>query len=312
MNETIYDDLIIGAGLTGLTLAWNLTNQFPERKILLIEKSKSCGGRMATRRLGDLKFDHGAQFLKNNEISKKWIQIWDQAGVIKKFPLDSMDAVCARSGLTQLPKVLTERVQVRYEVKIISLKSSDNLWSLQTENGQQLMAQNVVMTCPLPQSIDILNQSKLNFNSYLLEITYAKALVILVESQKLHSENDIYQEYVGDAIFSICDQTLKSDLMAQAWTVVMSPQWSHDHFDLPDETILFEVAGMIKNKRPDILISAMNLKKWKYSHPLKKAPHLFENPHPGLYLAGDAFGGPSLIGSLRSSHELFENLRLKN
>ncbi|MEM8817047.1 MAG: FAD-dependent oxidoreductase [Pseudomonadota bacterium] len=50
---------IIGAGLTGLALAHGLREA---HAVTLFEKSRGCGGRMATRYAGDYEFDHGAQF----------------------------------------------------------------------------------------------------------------------------------------------------------------------------------------------------------------------------------------------------------
>jgi len=50
---------IIGAGLAGLVLARGLRDA---REVVLFEKSRGAGGRMATRYAGDYEFDHGAQF----------------------------------------------------------------------------------------------------------------------------------------------------------------------------------------------------------------------------------------------------------
>ena len=50
---------IIGTGLSGLTLGRDL-NSIAE--VTFFEKSKGVGGRLATRRVKDFSFDHGAQF----------------------------------------------------------------------------------------------------------------------------------------------------------------------------------------------------------------------------------------------------------
>ena len=53
---------IVGAGMTGLTAAAELQKEGIE--VFLLDKGKSVGGRMATRRVGDGKADHGAQFFE--------------------------------------------------------------------------------------------------------------------------------------------------------------------------------------------------------------------------------------------------------
>src|SRR5882672_8847330 len=40
MNETIYDVIIVGGGIVGLATAHKLNSQFPEKKILVLEKEK--------------------------------------------------------------------------------------------------------------------------------------------------------------------------------------------------------------------------------------------------------------------------------
>ena len=63
MSHATYttDILIIGAGITGLIAGYHLNKA--GREILIVDKSRGVGGRMATRRIGDASFDHGANFL---------------------------------------------------------------------------------------------------------------------------------------------------------------------------------------------------------------------------------------------------------
>jgi len=55
-----YDVLVIGAGISGLLCATQL--QAAGLSTLVLDKGRGVGGRMATRRIGDTTFDHGAQF----------------------------------------------------------------------------------------------------------------------------------------------------------------------------------------------------------------------------------------------------------
>ena len=50
---------VIGAGLAGLVVATRLQQ---EHDVVVFDKSRGTGGRMATRYAGDYEFDHGAQF----------------------------------------------------------------------------------------------------------------------------------------------------------------------------------------------------------------------------------------------------------
>jgi len=54
---------IIGAGISGLTLASEIRSFSPQAEITVFEKSRGLAGRMATRRADPFAFDHGTQFL---------------------------------------------------------------------------------------------------------------------------------------------------------------------------------------------------------------------------------------------------------
>jgi predicted NAD/FAD-dependent oxidoreductase len=54
---------IIGAGISGLTLASEIRAYSPHAEITVFDKSRGLAGRMATRRADPFAFDHGTQFL---------------------------------------------------------------------------------------------------------------------------------------------------------------------------------------------------------------------------------------------------------
>ncbi|MSO32728.1 MAG: FAD-dependent oxidoreductase, partial [Ilumatobacteraceae bacterium] len=52
--------VVVGAGIAGLTAARALSHA--GHSVIVLDKGRSVGGRMATRRIGDATVDHGAQF----------------------------------------------------------------------------------------------------------------------------------------------------------------------------------------------------------------------------------------------------------
>lgn len=60
-TEPITDVLVIGAGMAGLIAAAKL--QRAGRRVLVLDKSRGVGGRLASRRIDGATFDHGAQFI---------------------------------------------------------------------------------------------------------------------------------------------------------------------------------------------------------------------------------------------------------
>ena len=64
-NEEDTDVLVIGAGIAGLTAAAEL--QRGGRRVLLLDKGRGVGGRLASRRIDGATFDHGAQFITTRD-----------------------------------------------------------------------------------------------------------------------------------------------------------------------------------------------------------------------------------------------------
>ena len=62
----MWDFIIIGAGPTGLTLAWFLRNLGPEIKILVIERENSIGGCHRVKRVNGLFTEHGPRIYLDN------------------------------------------------------------------------------------------------------------------------------------------------------------------------------------------------------------------------------------------------------
>lgn len=308
-SQSSLDFAIVGAGLTGLTFAWDLANHNSHLEIEVFEKSKGCGGRMATRRTDSSKFDHGAQFIKRADVSEKWIEIWQQAGIIQQFPAYLGERFYGKSGMTDLAKALTGRTKVTYNEKIVSVRREGSCWFLKNDKDVEKMAKNVVITSPLPQSLDILNTSGLAFNPDLLNIEYSCALVLLIEADNRFLPELLYAEGLGEGIFSVCDQHAKGNSKVPAWTFVMDPLWSRKYFDSMDSEIREEASKIFVRRIPDLAVSRLQIKKWRYSQPLTVWPSPFVSPAPNLYLAGDSFGGPSLLGALRSSQGLFNYVK---
>jgi predicted NAD/FAD-dependent oxidoreductase len=113
------DVAVIGAGLAGVAAAGDLAAA--GKSVLVIDKSRGIGGRMATRRHGGTRIDHGAQFFTarserfstfiNSLVDVDIVQIWSHG-----FPVLLDGVVCARpdgypryacpAGMSELAKQL--------------------------------------------------------------------------------------------------------------------------------------------------------------------------------------------------------------
>jgi oxygen-dependent protoporphyrinogen oxidase len=75
IDESLYDTVIIGAGIAGLTAAYMLR----DKNILLLEKEDRFGGRIWTEKINEATYNIGTQYL--NEEDNSFIHLVDELGI---------------------------------------------------------------------------------------------------------------------------------------------------------------------------------------------------------------------------------------
>ena len=308
-----YSLAVIGAGLCGLTIAEKLKEDLPSR--ILIEKSKSVGGRMATRRDDTCVYDHGAQFYKQAQGRNfYWHDRWLRADKsIVWFKEEEISAIAGKNGMTTLAKDLAQDHQVLLNERVVKIESIENRVNLICSSGKVIHAERVIITCPIPQAIEILKNSMIPYPEDIEKINYVKALVGLfqIEDRKNDLKNFTFQNFPGP-IFSVSNNKSKGMGTEIGMTIVMSADFSEKYFDRTD----FEIMDLIEEEflpimNPSIKIKKRNLKKWRYSHALENHSEDFLplTANENIILAGDAFGGGSLAGTIRSALAVERHLR---
>ncbi|MEI6256428.1 MAG: FAD-dependent oxidoreductase [Planctomycetota bacterium] len=182
MFDSSPDVVIIGAGLAGLVAASEIVGA--GRRVVVLEKSRGVGGRMATRRVGDAVCDHGAQFftVRGHEFggmvaeaqAAEAVATWCD-GFAKAAPgTASLKAVVdghprwrGVRGMTDLPKWLAaelppEQCEVRTGVRVVSIGVADGRVRLvvktaaAAESPLLIEAAAAIVTTPVPQSLDLM------------------------------------------------------------------------------------------------------------------------------------------------------------
>ena len=159
---------IIGAGLSGLVAANALKR---DHAVVVFDKSRGPGGRMATRYADRYEFDHGAQFFTaRSEAFQAECRRWLDAGVIAVWEADFRDfsgatVVAERRWSKDYPhyvgtprmnaigKWLARDVDLRVGRSIAELRQNEQGWSLQDSDGNDAGDFDwVVLALPAPQA----------------------------------------------------------------------------------------------------------------------------------------------------------------
>lgn len=164
--------LIIGAGLTGLTAATKLKTEGFE--VIVLDKGRGVGGRLASRRIGEATFDHGAQFMTARDPDfSQFISEWEKQGAVTEWfrrTEGSSEAHIRWRGvpsMTGIAKNLAKHVHVQLSTRIVSLELCEDYdkgfaigqigWRAQTEAGEEIYADIVILTAPVPQSLSLID-----------------------------------------------------------------------------------------------------------------------------------------------------------
>ena len=177
--------LIVGAGMAGLTAAAVLQERGWD--VVLLDKGRGVGGRMATRRIGGSYFDHGAQFFTVRDSRfREAVARWESGNVVMPwFTEGGHVRYRAVNGMTSLTKHLAKTLNVRLETKVQRVNPEHKGWRVFTEAGESSSARALLLTAPAPQcsSRNVPNSCRLKSSSYRRALISTPVLLCLSPSK---------------------------------------------------------------------------------------------------------------------------------
>lgn len=297
---------IVGAGVAGLAAGRTLTKA--GHPVVLFEKSRGPGGRLATRLVGDFTFDTGATSIapRGLGVQSAMLQELDTSELIEiKSPIythvnlranpgdSSRNAIpryTYRSGNNHLAKLLAEGLDIRLNTTVDRLERQSGSYEVEGERFDK-----VILTPPIPQASLLL--WSLGESRPLANARYRSCLSIMLGFN--HANPDVPYHALIDVeqrhpLTWVSMESIKSPDRAPegqcAIVLQMSPAYSHDHYQTEDERVLKDVLPWVSQlfggdfREP----VAIDTKRWKYSQPEIAA--VFESVnrnHRGVVLAGD-------------------------
>ncbi len=176
----MFDVAIIGAGLAGLTCAQQLHQA--GYSVVVVEKSRGVGGRVATRRLHDTCADHGVRYLEpQGKLLQQLIERLLQRGILQAWTdsvyelkatkpesvvtSDSQPSQLTRyiapAGMTAVAKFLATGLEIWLHRRVQAMTpTAEQTWHLTLdstdEEPTELTAGAVVVAIPAPQALMLL------------------------------------------------------------------------------------------------------------------------------------------------------------
>ena len=305
------DVLVIGAGMAGLTAAAEL--QRAGGRVLVVDKGRGVGGRLASRRIGGAAFDHGAQFITaRTSRFAALVEDCRRAGAVEEWHRgvgDDSDAHVrwrGHPGMTSVAKHLARGIEIVLDTRVVALRASRHQWTAETENGAAYSAGAVVLTPPVPQSLAILKAGAVALQpetrTRLEGIEYERCLAVmsvLAGPSRLAPPGGLAP--ADGPIAWIADNQLKGISAEPAVTIHATHAFSLQHWERDRQESgrrLLDAANLWLGAN----VRTFQVHGWLYSKPLQVDEHpcMIVSQGPPLVLAGDAFAGPRVEGAALS------------
>ncbi|TFC52221.1 FAD-dependent oxidoreductase [Cryobacterium sp. TMT1-21] len=283
-----WDVVVVGSGVCGLTIAHNL--QEHGRSVLLLDKGSRPGGRLASRPLAgallnpaaDTVVTHDAHVMR--EIARRTeaeFAAEPDHGARWRFAASAGDVARTWAAGTTLQRTFVTQIEVA---------DSGLLRVVPHASGDPVICQAVVLTPPVPQSVQILRTSHLRVSAALAEVGYDKRAVLLcVLRGDVGGELASHESTLVDAI-----RVRRRDDSGLVWLEVFAtPHWSESTWNLDANFVHSALLVEMKRLFPGAHAVDSELKRWRYANAVAALPGAgFDQSqdHPGIFVAGDGFG----------------------
>ncbi len=310
--------VVVGAGISGLLAASALQRE--DWGVTVLEKSRNVGGRMATRRVGEGNFDHGAQFFTvRDERFAGLVEGWLRAGVAVEWTRGFADAegqpnvdghprYRGAEGMASIPKYVSRDLDVRTGERAVRVDSDDGGWEVVCESGLRVVGHALALAAPVPQALDLAASGDYALpdgaGRWLETISYdpCLALMVLLDGPTGVPEPGGLQ-IKGEPLDWISDNRRKGISSAPALTVQAGPEWSRSHFE-DDEAEVTETMLSLAGDRLDVDLATVETSLTRWRHSWVSVPHpepcFVASDDPPLLFCGDAFGQPRVEGAALS------------
>ena len=305
------DVLIVGAGMSGLMAAQTLRQR--GYSVQLIERGRSVGGRLATRRVGDGGLaDHGAQFFTvrsdtlqtyvDRWLAQDLVYVWGEGwsdGSVKRTAGDGHARYACRGGMNALAKHLASELDIAINCLVTGIQPDESDWALKDSAGKVYRSKGLVMTPPVPETLALLTKNGVylqeNDQNALRRIRFGPCLCGIHEIQgelELPAPGAV-QNFQAN-VYWVADNLAKGISQTAVVTSHANAKFSRQNWDAPEADIIRELESAVQPYlKEGAQIVRTQLKKWRYSVPLTTHADdcLLADGLPPLVFAGDAFGG---------------------
>ena len=227
---------IVGAGMAGLTCAQALRGH----EVTVFDKGRRPGGRLATRRVDGLTFDHGAQYATARgpafqafiEQAPNLIAPWDPAAKHPRWVgipgMSAFARAAEQAGIGSL--------HLQCQIRAITRDGAS--WHLHHDSGSAGPFDRVVLALPAPQAAPLLAALGHDFAAHVAGVAMQPCWCLMLAFESRQPGPDTRTPEHGALAWIARDSSRPGrDPLPDCWVAHAGPDWSQAHLEDPPDRI---------------------------------------------------------------------------
>ena len=304
---------IIGAGVAGLACAGRLESA--GYRATLFDKSRSAGGRLATRRLqtplGPTQFDHGAQYFKATtpQFAAQCEQ-WRAEGLVSPWPAAGPDAWVGVPEMKAPATAMAATCNVFWSSRVDAVRRVEGCWRLSGDGLVTGAFDQVVIALPAEQAAALLAPCHALFAARATAVVSTPCwTVMLAFADRIPIAADTVRNE-GLIGWAARDSAKPGRGGIESWVIQASAIWSTAHLDDPADAVVAALSDALgrtaKAALPPIIAGVAH--RWRYAQSGSLGEDCLWDAAGGIGICGDWLIGPRVEAAWRSGTALADQI----
>jgi photolyase PhrII len=310
------DVAVVGAGISGLVAARTLLDH--GHRVKVIDKARGPGGRLASRRDGELTFDHGAQYFTVSDprfrrLVDSWVfdglvSRWEgKIGVFEKGSLSAKDSdrdrFVGRPRMSAITRYLSSELDSVYGSLVTDVQWSDGAWHVRTGDEDLSPFDALVVTTPPEQAAPLIAASP-ELEEIVANVKMLPCWALMMSfDDELPTPFDGIFVNEGPLGWVARNSSKPGRSPVEAWVAHASPRWSQENLELSKEEVQEPLlAAFFESiQTPRVEAAKAVAHRWRYA--LAEEPihdQCLWDPDRNLAVAGDWVMGSRIEGAVLS------------
>lgn len=305
--------IVVGAGMAGLTAASTLVAAGFD--VVVLDKGRAVGGRMATRTVEDATYDYGTQhFSSRTQAFRSVVAGWLQSGLAREWyrgqsltqPGRGLEPrLIGANGMRSITEHLGSGVDVRTGVEVSSVGRSGHDIVVATGSSEPLRADAAIITPPVPQTLTLLDTGRVGVDDKLrraLEgVEYDACCSVMARLEGATGLDRGHRAIEGGRAAWIADNQHKGITDVPAVTIHSSLSFAAEQEGVPADDWVPVLVAAAQPHLASPIVSAKG-HRWRYSQPRNVLVDgaAFVNTEDAVVIAGEAMAGAKVEGAFTS------------